>query len=74
MESKPSTFSSAIFLSALFLSSAVAARMQDNPKPYTGKGLAPSYLRCEYLVTPLGIGEPSPRLSWIVESGDRGQR
>ena len=39
-----------------------------------GKGLAASYLRCEYLVDPLGIGEPAPRLSWVVESGERGQR
>ncbi len=45
-----------------------------DPKPYTGKGLAPAYLRCEYRVDPLGIGETFPRLSWIVESGERGQR
>jgi alpha-L-rhamnosidase len=48
--------------------------MLPNPKPYTGKGLAPAYLRCEYLSDPLGIDEPAPRLSWIVESGERGQR
>jgi alpha-L-rhamnosidase len=41
---------------------------------YTGKGLEPAYLRCEYLVNPLGIQETSPRLSWIVESGERGQQ
>jgi alpha-L-rhamnosidase len=36
----------------------------------------PVDLRCEYLVTPLGIDEPRPRLSWIVEdpSHTRGQR
>ncbi len=39
-----------------------------------GKGLQPAYLRCEYRVNPLGIGETSPRLSWVVESGERGQR
>ncbi len=33
----------------------------------------PSYLRCEYLVNPLGTDEGAPRLSWIVESGERGQ-
>jgi alpha-L-rhamnosidase len=43
-------------------------------KPYTGKGLMASYLRCEYLVNPLGVGEMAPRLSWIVESGQRGQQ
>ena len=44
------------------------------PNLTPGKGLAAPYLRCEYLVDPLGIGEPAPRLSWIVESGERGQR
>src|ERR1035441_8271326 len=56
------------------LSPAVAAPMSPNPKPYTGKGLAPAYLRCEYLIDPLGIDERAPRLSWVVESGERGQR
>ncbi|MBV9123327.1 MAG: alpha-L-rhamnosidase N-terminal domain-containing protein, partial [Planctomycetes bacterium] len=37
-------------------------------------GLKPTYLRCEYLVNPLGIDVPEPRLSWIVESGERGQK
>ncbi len=36
--------------------------------------LAPAYLRCEYLVDPLGIGETQPRLSWLLESEERGQR
>lgn len=35
--------------------------------------LFPSGLRCEYLVNPLNIGDLSPRLSWIVESAQRGQ-
>jgi alpha-L-rhamnosidase len=30
--------------------------------------------RCEYLVNPLGVHEPTPRLSWIVESPRRGER
>ena len=37
-------------------------------------GLTPTYLRCESLVNPEGIGETAPRLSWIVESNERGQR
>ena len=41
--------------------------------PYSGKGLRPAYLRCEALVDPLGLQEPAPRLSWIVESGERNQ-
>jgi alpha-L-rhamnosidase len=31
-------------------------------------------LRCEYLVDPLGIDVPKPRLSWIVQSDERGQK
>jgi len=41
---------------------------------YAGPGLHPAYLRCEYRVNPLGIGSTEPRLSWIVESGERAQR
>ena len=36
--------------------------------------LTPGQLRCEYLVNPPGIDETRPRLSWVVESGQRGQR
>jgi len=36
--------------------------------------LTPSYLRCEYRVDPLGIDVRDPRLSWIVESSQRGQK
>ena len=43
-------------------------------KPYTGKGLKAGYLRCEYRIDPLGIDETAPRLSWVVQSGERGQR
>ncbi len=32
------------------------------------------YLRCEYLVNPLGIDTTAPRLSWVMESSKRGQR
>ena len=31
-------------------------------------------LRCEYLVNPLGIDVVKPRLSWILESNQRGQK
>jgi Bacterial alpha-L-rhamnosidase concanavalin-like domain/Alpha-L-rhamnosidase N-terminal domain len=33
----------------------------------------PVGLRCEYRVDPLGIGERVPRLSWTLESEERGQ-
>ena len=36
--------------------------------------LIPTYLRCEYRVNPLGIDVLKPRLSWILESGERGQK
>jgi alpha-L-rhamnosidase len=32
------------------------------------------HLRCEYLVNPLGIDDPAPRLSWVLASNQRGQR
>jgi len=31
-------------------------------------------LRCEYLVDPLGIDTPQPRLSWVLESTTRGEK
>ena len=36
--------------------------------------LQPAQLRCEHLTNPLGLDIAQPRLSWIVESGRRGQR
>ncbi len=49
---------------ALALSGAAAAETE----------LMPQQLRCEYLVNPPGIDALQPRLSWEVESGQRGQR
>ncbi|MGO8930628.1 MAG: family 78 glycoside hydrolase catalytic domain [Limisphaerales bacterium] len=63
-----------ILLSAVYLGSSLAAPPPPRAKPYIGKALVPAYLRCECRVDPLGIEEPAPRLSWIVESGQRGQR
>ncbi|AIE84641.1 family 78 glycoside hydrolase catalytic domain [Fimbriimonas ginsengisoli] len=37
----------------------------------TDSDLTPARLRCEYLLNPVGIDERTPRLSWIVESGQR---
>jgi alpha-L-rhamnosidase len=36
--------------------------------------VAPVALRCEYLENPLGLDEPRPRLTWRVESAERGQK
>ena len=43
-------------------------------QPDEGKGLRLDHLDCEYLTNPNGIAEPRPRLGWIIESGERGQR
>ena len=37
-------------------------------------GVTPLELRCEYRVNPLGIDEPKPRLTWQVDSVERGQK
>ena len=38
------------------------------------KGADVENLRCEYLINPVGIDAPSPRLSWIITSAKRGDR
>ena len=38
------------------------------------KSMEPNDLRCEFLVNPQGIDALSPRLSWISESDQRGQK
>ncbi len=40
----------------------------------TSTGLEPYGLQCEFLGTPLGIGELRPRLSWRLRSAVRGDR
>ncbi len=66
---------SAVLLLLVFPGSVAAStRAAASPERYTGKSLMPVYLRCEALVNPLGLQEPAPRLSWILESGERSQR
>ena len=36
--------------------------------------VATKNLRCEYLANPLGIDATSPRLSWVLESSQRGEK
>jgi len=38
------------------------------------KFLQPVFLRCEYLVDPLGIDVVKPRLSWVLESEEKSQK
>ena len=40
----------------------------------SGAGLTVQNLRCEYLENPLGIDVSSPRLSWTLQSDQRGQK
>lgn len=47
------------------------------PSPVSAEGatgLRAVALRCEYLQNPVGIDEVQPRLSWRVESDERGQK
>ena len=37
-------------------------------------GIEPEQLRCEYVVDPLGVDSPKPRLFWIDAGGERGQK
>ncbi|MGC2232097.1 MAG: family 78 glycoside hydrolase catalytic domain, partial [Candidatus Acidiferrum sp.] len=53
-------------LSSCVSSSALAAQ--------TEAPLAVTDLRCEYKVDPLGIDVKKPRLSWVLESADKGVR
>ncbi len=52
-----------LILSALLAASALARA-----------DLSVSKLRCEYLVNPLGIDETQPRLSWLANSAERGEK
>ncbi|NLX05481.1 MAG: family 78 glycoside hydrolase catalytic domain [Phycisphaerae bacterium] len=45
---------------------------RDQDRIVSGKA-QPARLRCEYLADPLGIDVVQPRLSWVVESEERGQ-
>jgi alpha-L-rhamnosidase len=37
-------------------------------------GLTPVELRCDYAVNPLGVDSENPRLSWTLQSNERGQK
>ena len=39
----------------------------------TASEIKPVWLKCEYRTNPVGIDEPRPRLSWVLESGQRAQ-
>ena len=53
---------------------AVLAPKPALPAVAAGSGLVPAQLRCEYLGNRPTIDELRPRLSWLVQSSERGQR
>ncbi|MGC9329471.1 MAG: hypothetical protein ACP5I1_17685, partial [Candidatus Hinthialibacter sp.] len=55
------------FLSAFLIISCIGAAAHTD-------SITVSNFRCEYLKNPLGIDETSPRLSWKLESNQRGQK
>ncbi|MGA2253799.1 MAG: family 78 glycoside hydrolase catalytic domain, partial [Thermoguttaceae bacterium] len=57
---KPTTTIAAVYLGLLLTASLPAATVGE--------------LRCEYRSNPLGIDVVRPRLSWIIESNERGER
>jgi alpha-L-rhamnosidase len=57
-----------IFMVSLFLGYPVLPGLDEAKGPQ-----APTGLRCEYLVNPLGVDTLKPRFSWVLEHGERGQ-
>ncbi len=58
-----------VALATFLLASSLAVSRDTNAAP-----IRPDSLRCEYGVDPLGIDTARPRLSWILQSGERGQK
>jgi alpha-L-rhamnosidase len=52
----------------------IMKKEQERTRELLNRDLSPGHLRCEYLVNPLGIDMPRPRLSWLVESSQRAQQ
>ncbi len=57
-----------VLMVSLFLGNAVLRGADEAKGPQ-----APTGLRCEYLVNPLGVDTLKPRFSWVLENSDRGQ-
>ena len=57
---------------SLFLAAALLLPM--SPQGAAGASVVVTGLRCEFRANPLGIDDRQPRLSWILESNQRGQR
>ncbi|MBI4327773.1 MAG: hypothetical protein HY674_21280, partial [Chloroflexi bacterium] len=59
---------------AKWMAAFTAAVLGATDAPSQPHDITVQTLRCEYLVNPLGIDTPHPRLSWVIESTRRGQR
>ncbi len=76
MRSRSSEF---FFIRVLFLlpcllcGSCFSTQADGSPEETAPGDLNPTNLRCEYRIDPLGVDIPLPRLSWVVESDQRGQ-
>ncbi len=63
----------AIALLSLILSGCMTEETKQNSKAASASDMSVRDLRCDYLVNPTGIDVTEPRLSWILESRQRGQ-
>jgi alpha-L-rhamnosidase len=61
-----------LFLSILIIALSTACNRQA-PENNLAE-VAITNLKCDYLINPLGIDKPNPRLSWKLESDQRGQK
>jgi alpha-L-rhamnosidase len=67
----PMRFVAMASVAALSLLASASAQVEAT---VPAKGLVPHYLRCEYHVNPFGIDVAKPRLSWLLDSGQRAQK
>jgi alpha-L-rhamnosidase len=51
----------------------VVLEMKEDSFGASAGAITADYLRCEYMLNPLGIDIREPRLSWLVKSAKRGQ-
>ena len=65
--------SAVALIMALSSLAAPLAAASEPPAPESAGPLAPTALRCEYLVNPMGIDMPKPRFFWVLEHTERGQ-
>ncbi len=65
--------SAVVLIMALSSLAAPVAAASEPSAPESAGPLAPTSLRCEYLVNPMGIDMQKPRFFWVLEYPERGQ-